>query len=703
MATQNLCVGVAIPSALTVTFSGGTGTPSYQWYSNTNNSTTGGTAVGTNSSSYTPPVFNTAGTYYYYVVISLNGSGCGNITSQVAQVTVVSDPTITTQPLTTQTQCQSSAATPLVVVASGGIGTFTYQWYSNISPSNSGGSLIPGATTDTYLPSTTSVGTIYYYCVITQTGVGCNVTSAVATVIVVSSPIITTQPQSATVCAGSALAPLTIAYSNGTGTASYQWYDDNGLIVGATNASYTPTNTVTTNFYCIITFSSGGCTNITSNSATVTINPVPTITQQPLSTQSACVGGGIAPLTVSYSGGVGTASYQWYSNTNSTTAGGTPVGTNLPSYTPPAYTVSGIYYYYVVINFSSGGCGNVISTVAQVDVVPDPTVAVQPIAAQTVCQNSPATILSVSASGGIGTSYAYQWYSSTVNSTASGTLLAGETNSTYSPPTITAGTLYYYCMITQLTGTGCNVTSAVAAVTVNLAPAVVNQPASSTICLGATPTTLSLTYVNGAGTANYQWYSNTTNSNNGGTLIPGATNATFNPPATPAGTVYYYCEVTFPTIVGACSLITTAAAEVTINQNPVIASETTVICSSTTFTVSPSTTSGNIIPLGTTYTWATPTINPAGSITGASSETIPQTSISQTLVNTTTSPATAIYIVIPTSGICAGNSFTVTVTVNPSINPNVVVTNNTCFGVNTASITTNITGGIPFSSGIEYL
>ena len=701
-ANQSLCVGAAIPTALTVTFSGGTGTASYQWYSNVNNTTIGGTAVGTNSSSYTPPVFNTAGTYYYYVVISLNGSGCGNITSQVAEVTVVSDPTITTQPSTPQTQCQSSAATPLVVVASGGIGTFTYQWYSNSAPSNSGGTIISGATTDTYLPPTTSVGTLYYYCVITQTGVGCAVTSAVAAVIVVQSPIITTQPQSATVCAGSALAPLTIAYSNGTGIASYQWYDDAGLIVGATNASYTPTNTVTANFYCIITFSSGGCTNITSNSATITINPVPTITQQPLSTQSVCVGGGIAPLTVSYSGGVGTASYQWYSNTNSSTTGGTAVGTDVPSYTPPVYTASGIYYYYVVINFSSGGCGNVTSTVAQVDVVPDPTVTAQPLAAQTVCQNSPATVLSVTASGGIGTSYAYQWYSSTVNSTASGTVLAGETNSTYSPPSTTAGTLYYYCMITQPTCTGCNVTSAVAAVTVNLAPAVVNQPPSSTICLGATPTTLSLSFVNGAGTPNYQWYSNTTNSNTGGTLIPGATNATFNPPATPAGTVYYYCEVTFPAIVGSCSLITTNAAEVLINQNPVIASETTVICSSTTFTISPTTTSGNIIPLGTTYTWTAPTINPATSITGGSAEPVPQTAISQTLVNTTTSPATVTYTVTPTSGICAGNSFTVTVTVNPSINPNVVVTNNACFGVNTASITTNITGGIPFSSGTPY-
>ncbi|WP_333601508.1 PKD-like domain-containing protein, partial [Flavobacterium sp.] len=385
-----------------------------------------------------------------------------------------------------------------------------------------------------------------------------------------------------------------------------------------------------------------------------------------------------------------------------TTTGGTAVGANSPSYTPPAYTVSGTYYYYVVISFGSGGCTNVTSMIAQVDVVPDPTVTTQPIALQTVCQNSPATTLAVVASGGIGTTYGYQWYSSTVNNTASGTLIAGETNSTYIPPTNTAGTQYYYCLITQPTGTGCNVTSAVATVTVNLAPAVVNQPLSSTICLGATPTTLSLTYANGAGTPNYQWYANTTNSNSGGSPISGATNATFNPPATPAGTVYYYCNVTFPTLVGPCSLITTAAAEVTINQNPVIASETTTICSSTTFTVTPTTTSGNIIPLGTTYTWSAPTINPAGSITGASAQTVPQSNISQTLINTTTSPATVTYTVIPTSGTCVGNSFTVTVTVNPSINPNVIATNNSCFGVNIASITTNITGGIPFSSGSPY-
>ena len=64
-----------------------------------------------------------------------------------------------------------------------------------------------------------------------------------------------------------------------------------------------------------------------------------------------------------------------------------------------------------------------------------------------------------------------------------------------------------------------SVSSNTGAVIVNLAPTFTSQPASSTICLGGTPTVLSVTYTNGVGTPSYQWYSNTTNSNSGGALI----------------------------------------------------------------------------------------------------------------------------------------------------------------------------------------
>ncbi|WP_291130980.1 PKD-like domain-containing protein [Flavobacterium sp. UBA7682] len=701
--TQNICVG-GIISALTISYNGGVGTAGYQWYSNTSNSNSGGTLItGATSATYTPPVFNNAGNYYYYAVVTLNGNGCGTVNSNTAEIVVSPDPTISSQPLTTQTQCQNSVATALTITASGGVGTYNYQWYSNTNNNNTGGTVISGETSSTFTPPTVATGTRYYYCIVTQSGLGCGVTTAVSTVIVVPAPIITTQPQSATVCEGSVLSPLTVAYNNGTGTASYQWYNTNGLIPGAINDTYTPSNTVTDTYYCMITFSAGGCTSITSNSAVITINSLPIIDVQPLNTQSICVGGSITALQVSYTGGVGTPTYQWYSNTVNTTTGGTPVGTNSSSYAPPVFSATGSFYYYVTISLNGAGCGIITSDVAEVIVVNDPIVNVQPIAVQTLCQNGPATALSISVSGGIGINYTYQWYVSSINDTSSGTAISGETNPVYIPPTNNAGTLYYYCIISQPNGIGCSATTNIAAVTVNLAPAIANQPLSSTICLGQTPTVLSFTVINGLGTATYQWYINSSNSNIGGTLISGATNATYNPPSGVSGTNYYYCVVTFSAITGGCSVIVTNAAEVTINPNPEIASEMLTICSGATFTVTPTNSGSNIVPIGTTYIWSNPVVNPSGAVTGATSAPNPQNQISQTLVNTTTSPATVTYTITPTSGVCIGNDFTITVTVNPAINPNVVATNSTCFEINNASITTNITGGIPFSTGPAYL
>lgn len=67
-------------------------------------------------------------------------------------------------------------------------------------------------------------------------------------------------------------------------------------------------------------------------------------------------------------------------------------------------------------------------------------------------------------------------------------------------------------------------------------------------------------------------------------------------------------------------------------------------------------------PQGTTYTWDPPTILPAAaSISGSFGQPSPQSSVSQVLVNNTTSPATATYNVTTSNG----NTFLLTVTVNP--------------------------------------
>ena len=73
-----------------------------------------------------------------------------------------------------------------------------------------------------------------------------------------------------------------------------------------------------------------------------------------------------------------------------------------------------------------------------------------------------------------------------------------------------------------------------------------SQPAASTNVVQSGITgSLSVTASATQGAAlSYQWYSNTTNSNTGGTAIGGATGASFTIPLTlAAGTYYYFCEV----------------------------------------------------------------------------------------------------------------------------------------------------------------
>ncbi len=583
-ATQTICVG-GTPSALTLAYSDGTGTATYQWYSNTTNATTGGTPVaGATSASYTPPVLNTAGSFYYYGIVTLSGSGCGTATSTSAVSVVIADPTITTQPLTTQTVCPNGTPTALSIAASGGTGTTTYQWFSNTTNSTTGGTLLAGATNASYTPTVVAVGTIYYYGAATLSGSGCGTaTSSTGAVIVVALPTVSTQPTVIqTICDGGTATALTVAYTGGTGTASYQWFSNTTasnaggtLIAGATTSTYTPTGLAagTYYYYCVITLSGSSCGSTSSNIATVIAVADPTITTQPTATQTICVGGTPSALTLAYSNGTGTPTYQWYSNTTNATTGGTLIaGATNASYTPAAINTAGSYYYYGIATLSGSGCGTATSASAVAVVIADPTITTQPLVTQTVCPNGTPTALTLVAGGGTGTT-TYQWFSNTTNSTTGGTLLAGATNASYTPTAVAVGTIYYYGVAT-LSGSGCGTaTSATGAIVVSQ-PTVSTQPTvTQTICDGGTATALTVAYTGGVGTASYQWFSNTTASNTGGTLIAGATTSTYTPTGLAAGTYYYYGAITLSG--SACGTITSNIATVIAVADPTISTQPT--------------------------------------------------------------------------------------------------------------------------------
>ncbi len=92
-----------------------------------------------------------------------------------------------------------------------------------------------------------------------------------------------------------------------------------------------------------------------------------------------------------------------------------------------------------------------------------PTITTQPTGATYVIGTDTADITPLKVESD-DTGVTYQWYKSSTNSTRDGTAITGEIDKTYTPPTDTDGTTYYYCLITGADNV--NITSGIAAVTI---------------------------------------------------------------------------------------------------------------------------------------------------------------------------------------------------------------------------------------------
>jgi len=136
----------------------------------------------------------------------------------------------------------------------------------------------------------------------------------------------------------------------------------------------------------------------------------------------------------------------------------------------------------------------------------------------------------------------YQWYSNTTASTEGGTAVTDANTSSFVVPTSEAnnGVTYYYCVATNPLG---STTSKIVGVTVNAYPMIHTDIANGAYALSIGDSqTLSISAYNMQVTdSNYQWYSNSTLSTEGGTAVSGATSSTFSVPTAVAGTTYYYC------------------------------------------------------------------------------------------------------------------------------------------------------------------
>ena len=250
----------------------------FQWQRRTSSSGSWSNISGATDNTYTISSTTSSMNGYQYRC-RVNNAG-GNVYSNVATLTVLVAPSITTQPTESQTVGEGASVT-LSVTASGT--NPSYQWYSRTT-SNGSWSTISGATSASYTftaPTPSSYYAVtYYYCKVSNAAGTDN--SDAAAVTVVKKPTITTQPSSQSASSGGSASFYIVA----TGLdVRYQWQrrtSSSGSwsnISGATDNSYSVSSvTMSMNGYqyrCAA-INTGG--TVYSNAATLTVNIQATVT-----------------------------------------------------------------------------------------------------------------------------------------------------------------------------------------------------------------------------------------------------------------------------------------------------------------------------------------------------------------------------------------------------------------------------------------
>lgn len=563
--------------------------------------------------------------------------------------------TVNATPLT-QTICSGTAITQIVISVSPGA-TFSWSRTNSINvqgiPQNGNSSTISGTLINT---QNTQQPTDFFILAVD----GACQTQLTVRVNVNPKPTISITNPNQTICSGTALSTITFSNPNAVTGTTYSWTRTNtasitGVAASGSGTSISgtlsnTTNTQQTTVFSIFATANGCSSNVAT--ATIVVNPVPTISATP-STLTIC---DLAStnIVVQNPNSVAGTTFSWTRN-NTANVTGISSGTGSPIIVTLDNTRNNLQTTVFTILASANGCSSSTTSSITVNTTAAPTLSVN-IPAQTICTGTPISNIIITSNAS-----SINWTrDNTANITginASGTSLTisgSLTNNTASSQatifTITAGS------------GGCTNTAA-ASVTVNPIPVVTNQ--SATICSG---TLFNIIPANGGGNTipagtTYTW--GLPVSSPAGSITGGSAQATGQSSIsqTLTNTTNSTATLTYTVTPGGTCAGSPFLAVVTVSPKPVILNQSSTICSGNAFTVSPLNGSGNIVPLGTTYTWTAPVSSPAGAVTGGSAQGTGQGSISQALTNVSGSAATLTYTVTPAVNGCAGDIFSVIVTV----------------------------------------
>jgi gliding motility-associated-like protein len=487
-ANNTICAGDN--ASFTLTATGSTG---YQWQANTgsgwNNLSDAGVYGGTstNSLTITSAVAGMNMTQYQCSIVN----GCGTIATVPANLTV-NTPSAPTVTIATGS-ASVCAGTPVSFTASttNGGGAPVYQWQVN-------GTGV-GMNSSTYANSglnsadvVTCVLTSNSTCATSPTAVSNPLTTTVNPIV---TPAINVIGPGGPICAGSP-ASFTASAINGGATPVYQW-QVNGVSVGTNSVVYENQGLNNGDAVSCVLTSNAVCATTpmaTSNSVTMTVNPLATPAISVAGPIGVLCAGSAANFTASTTNGGLAPAYEWLVN-------GVNEGINSATYSNSGLNNGDVVSCVLTSNADCATVPTAVSNPVAMTVTPRVTPAVSIVtAAPFVCAGSAAGFTATPTNGGA--SPAYQWL---VNGAST-----GATGPTYVNGSLNDGDVIYCvmtsdaaCLATPASISNTIVEQVQAAVTSALSIAA----STTTICSG-TQVTFTATPVNGGTSPGFKWQVN---------------------------------------------------------------------------------------------------------------------------------------------------------------------------------------------------